>query len=161
MLKKMGIPPKGSTMGNNARNVAAAECGSVRRNCPSACVVGVMSLTGNLPAPWPRARALLLELPTAAVPALRPPCPEPHSLPESPLRHTRCIHPEHKSHGETRDDAAVPQAPAVRAQRRAAPGSTARHLAADSFASPQSSPPRPENVSLPRSLYSDRARARR
>src|SRR5580704_10737949 len=38
MLKKMGIPQKGSTMGNNARNVAAAECGSVRRNCPRAWV---------------------------------------------------------------------------------------------------------------------------
>src|SRR5580658_422486 len=38
MLKKMGMPPKGSTMGNSARNVAAAECGSVRRNCPSAWV---------------------------------------------------------------------------------------------------------------------------
>jgi hypothetical protein len=29
-------------MGNNARNVAAAECGNVRRNCPRAWVVGVM-----------------------------------------------------------------------------------------------------------------------
>src|SRR5271168_4397656 len=38
MLKKMGMPPKGSTMGNNARKVAAAECGSVRRNCPRASV---------------------------------------------------------------------------------------------------------------------------
>ena len=36
MLKKIGMPPKGSTIGNSARNVAAAECGSVRRNCPRA-----------------------------------------------------------------------------------------------------------------------------
>jgi hypothetical protein len=36
MLKKIGIPPKGSTMGNSARNVAAAECGGVRRNWPRA-----------------------------------------------------------------------------------------------------------------------------
>src|SRR5208282_1492959 len=38
MLKKIGMPPKGSTIGNNARNVAAAECGRVRRNCPRAWV---------------------------------------------------------------------------------------------------------------------------
>ena len=36
IVKKMGIPPNGSTMGNSARNVAAAEAGSVRRKCPSA-----------------------------------------------------------------------------------------------------------------------------
>src|ERR1700727_45072 len=36
MEKKMGTPPKGSTMGNRARNVAAAEWGRVRRNWPSA-----------------------------------------------------------------------------------------------------------------------------
>ena len=34
--KKMGTPPKGSTMGNKARNVAAAEEGSVRRKWPRA-----------------------------------------------------------------------------------------------------------------------------
>src|SRR5271169_930055 len=45
MLKKMGMPPSGSTMGNSARNVAAAECGSVRRNCPRAWVA-FMSLVG-------------------------------------------------------------------------------------------------------------------
>jgi hypothetical protein len=39
IVKKMGTPPKGSTMGNRARNVAAAECGSVRRNWPRAWVV--------------------------------------------------------------------------------------------------------------------------
>src|SRR5271157_2164384 len=39
MAKKIGMPPNGSTMGNSARNVAAAECGSVRRNCPRACAV--------------------------------------------------------------------------------------------------------------------------
>src|SRR5277367_562163 len=38
MEKKIGTPPKGSTMGNSARNVAAAECGRVRRNCPRAWV---------------------------------------------------------------------------------------------------------------------------
>ena len=36
MVKKIGTPPKGSTMGNNARNVAAADAGNVRRNCPRA-----------------------------------------------------------------------------------------------------------------------------
>src|SRR5271165_493747 len=36
MVKKMGMPPKGSTMGNSARNVAAAEAGSVRRKWPRA-----------------------------------------------------------------------------------------------------------------------------
>ena len=36
MVKKMGTPPKGSTIGNRARKVAAAEAGSVRRNWPSA-----------------------------------------------------------------------------------------------------------------------------
>src|SRR6267143_2802312 len=35
-LKKIGTPPKGSTIGNRARNVAAAEAGNVRRNCPNA-----------------------------------------------------------------------------------------------------------------------------
>src|SRR5580698_1237139 len=35
MAKKMGMPPKGSTMGNSARNVAAAEAGSERRMWPS------------------------------------------------------------------------------------------------------------------------------
>src|SRR5580698_1147903 len=35
MAKKMGIPPKGSTMGNKARNVAAADAGSERRMWPS------------------------------------------------------------------------------------------------------------------------------
>ena len=35
MVKKIGMPPKGSTIGNSARNVAAAEAGSVRRNCPN------------------------------------------------------------------------------------------------------------------------------
>src|ERR1700675_3641839 len=38
MVKNMGTPPKGSTMGKRARNVAAAEWGSVRRNWPSAWV---------------------------------------------------------------------------------------------------------------------------
>src|SRR5258708_26919073 len=42
--KKMGIPPKGSTIGKSARNVAAAECGSVRRNCPRACVASILSV---------------------------------------------------------------------------------------------------------------------
>src|SRR5271170_5024615 len=100
IVKKIGTPPGGSTMGNNARNVAAAECGSVRRNCPSACVVGVMSLTDNLAAPWPRAPAQPSKLPIAAAPAQRPPCRELHSPLESPLRHIPCIHPEHRSHGE-------------------------------------------------------------
>src|SRR5579864_3238474 len=36
IVKKIGIPPKGSTIGNNARNVAAADAGSVRRKCPRA-----------------------------------------------------------------------------------------------------------------------------
>ncbi|MGD0760813.1 MAG: hypothetical protein ABR921_18090 [Candidatus Sulfotelmatobacter sp.] len=36
MLKKIGMPPKGSTIGNSARNVAAADAGSVRRNVPRA-----------------------------------------------------------------------------------------------------------------------------
>src|SRR5208283_5767526 len=36
MVKKMGMPPKGSTMGNSARNVAAAEAGRVRRKWPRA-----------------------------------------------------------------------------------------------------------------------------
>jgi hypothetical protein len=35
MLKKTGMPPKGSTMGNKARKVAAAEAGRVRRKWPS------------------------------------------------------------------------------------------------------------------------------
>jgi hypothetical protein len=37
MVKKIGIPPKGSTMGNSAKYVAAAEAGNVRKKCPSAC----------------------------------------------------------------------------------------------------------------------------
>src|ERR1700688_3851940 len=48
MGKKMGIPPKGSTMGNSARNVAAAECGKVRRTCPRAWV-GFILFTGTPP----------------------------------------------------------------------------------------------------------------
>jgi hypothetical protein len=36
IVKKIGMPPNGSTIGNSARNVAAAECGRVRRNCPRA-----------------------------------------------------------------------------------------------------------------------------
>src|SRR5258708_7550733 len=44
IVKKMGMPPKGSTMGNNARKVAAAECGSVRRNCPRACVAFMLPI---------------------------------------------------------------------------------------------------------------------
>src|SRR3984885_2171330 len=159
IVKKIGIPPKGSTMGNNARNVAAAECGRVRRNCPSACVVGVMSLTGNPPALWLHARAQPLKRPTAAAPVPRRPCRSLHSPPESPPRHILCILPEHRSRGETRDGAAVPQAPAEHAPRRATPRLSARDLAADSFASPRSSLPLPENVSLPRSLHSDRAHA--
>src|SRR5580698_6664600 len=161
MLKKIGTPPGGSTMGNNARNVAAAECGSVRRNCPSSCVVAVMSLTDNRPALSPRAPAQPSKRPTAGAPAPRLPYREPRSLPESPPRHTPCIRPEHRWRGETRDGEAVPQAPAERAQRRAAPGSTVRDLVADSFASQKSSRPRPENVSPPRSPRSDRVRARR
>src|SRR5580658_8764043 len=121
MLKKIGTPPGGSTMGNNARNVAAAECGSVRRNCPSACVVAVMSLTDNRPALSPRAPAQPSKRPTAGAPAPRLLCREPHSLPESPPRHTPCIRPEHRWRGETRDGEAVPQAPAERAQRLVQP----------------------------------------
>jgi hypothetical protein len=36
MVKKIGTPPKGSTIGNSARKVAAAEAGNVRRNSPRA-----------------------------------------------------------------------------------------------------------------------------
>src|SRR5580658_10427233 len=43
ILKKIGTPPNGSTIGNSARNVAAAEAGSVRRNSPRAWAE-VMSL---------------------------------------------------------------------------------------------------------------------
>src|SRR5271155_2156958 len=117
--------------------------------------------TDILPAPWPRARALPLERPTADAPARHPPCRELHSLPGSLPRHIPYIRPERKSHGETRDGAAAPQAPAKRAQRPAASDSTVPDLAADSSASPKSSPPHFENVLLPRSLHSDRAHARR
>jgi hypothetical protein len=34
MVKKIGIPPNGSTIGNNARNVAAADAGKVCSKCP-------------------------------------------------------------------------------------------------------------------------------
>src|SRR5271155_4045020 len=144
MLKKIGIPPKGSTMGNSARNVATAECGNVRRNCPRACVVGVIRFTGNLPEPWPRARVQPLERPTAGARVLRLLCRELRSLPESPLRHSRYIRPEHRSCGETKNGAAVPRAPAEHARRRATPDSTARDLEADSSASPLSLPPLPQ-----------------
>src|SRR3984957_19117954 len=36
IAKKMGMPPRGSTMGNKARNVAAAEAGSERNKCAKA-----------------------------------------------------------------------------------------------------------------------------
>src|SRR5580704_5368967 len=157
MLKKMGIPPKGSTMGNRARNVAAAECGSVRRNCPRAWA----EVTGMPPALWLHAPALRSELPTAGARARRPPYREPNSLLESPPPRTRCIRPEHKWHGETRDGGAILQATTERARRRAAPGSTARNHAADSFASTESLLLHPENASQPRPLRSYRAHARR
>ena len=120
-----------------------------------------MSLTGNLPALWQRARVRPSGLPTAGVPALRRLCREPRSRPESQPRRTPCILPERKSHGGTSDGAAGPQAQAEPAPPHAAPDSTARDLAADSFASPKSSFRHSENALLPRSRRSGRVRARR
>src|ERR1700686_798591 len=157
--KKMGIPPKGSTMGNRARNVAAAECGNVRRNCRGAWVASIFP-SDILPEPWPLAPAQPSAPPAAAAPAPRPLYRAPHSLPELPPRHSRCIRLEHRSHDETRDGAAAPRTPAEPAPRPAAPDSAVLRPAADSFASPVSLPLLPESALQRQRPHSDRARAR-
>src|SRR5260370_13310255 len=159
MVKKMGIPPKGSTMGNNARNVPAAECGSARRNCRRAWVA-FMS-TGIPPALPPRAPALPPVRSTAAAPAPHPLYRSLRSLPESLLPHSPCIRPERRSHGETTDDAAILRAPAALAPHCAAPGSILLDLAADSSVSGESLPPHPENVLRSQSRHSGQICVRR
>src|SRR5271170_7845951 len=147
------------------RDFASCNCqvltgGFLQRNSITSQMTSQLAI-GIPRAPWPHAPAQRSKLPTVGAPAPRRPCPEPHSRRESLLRRTLCILPERKSRGETRDGAGALQAQAEHAQRRAAPDSTERDLAADSSASPKSSPRHLENVSLPRSLHSDRAHALR
>src|SRR5260370_7828630 len=107
------------------------------------------------PAPEPRAATQPPESPIAAAPVPRRPCPEPHSLPESPRPHSPCIRPVRKLRGETRDGAAIPPAPAGRARRCVETGSAVPHFAAEASASAGSSPLPPENAWQPPLLHSN------
>src|SRR6267154_5963839 len=92
--------------------------------------------TGIPPALSPRAPAQPQVQLTVDGPAPRRLYRVPHSLPESPLRHSPCIPLAHRLHGETMDGAASLRAPAGHARLRAVPDSTAPDRAADSSASP-------------------------
>src|SRR5258708_4495982 len=101
-------------------------------------------ITYNLRAPWPRDPAQRLEMTTAVAPDLHLLCREPHSLPESRLRRTPCIHRPRKSHAETTDGAPILPVQAGHARRPAAPGSASPDPAADSFPSTSPYTPRPQ-----------------
>jgi len=151
-VKKIGIPPKGSTMGNSARKVAAGRVrAALRRNCPRTCVAFIeLSITfQSLRSAFERCRqdCQLLAGPVG-VSLIQ-------SLVHSRNHHGRiaCIFP--RGVDACRKPRTVGQSLGYQQStlgRCGAPDSTWLDLVEDFFCFERTLRPRPESASQPRSL---------
>src|SRR5258706_4315635 len=132
-LKNSGIPPIGLTIGKSARKVAIAAVGrscSTWRNASGFIAIGAILLTDAAPTSWQR-DSMPRPARRSAAPCVSDRYRQlPHSLPESRLLRNRCTGREHKSHGDTMDDWAVPRESAAPVQCRGELRSVVPHLLA-------------------------------